>query len=930
MADSEDYQRFNDVRIPVNIEDEMRTSYLDYAMSVIIGRALPDVRDGLKPVHRRILYGMYEQGNTAGRAYKKSARIVGDVMGKYHPHGDQSIYDSVVRMAQDFSMRYRLVDGQGNFGSIDGDNPAAMRYTEVRLTRLAEELMRDDIDKETIDWQPNYDGNEREPSVLPAKYPNLLVNGSSGIAVGMATNIPPHNLGEVIDACLMMIDNPRSTVAELMTVLPGPDFPTAGFIHGYEGIKQAYETGRGIIQVRARTIIEESKKQDKQQIVVTQIPYMTNKARLLEKIAELVKDKRIEGISDLRDESDRDGIRVVIELKRGELAEVVLNHLYKNTQMQTTFGIIFLAIVNNKPEVMDLATIIRNFIEHRKEIVVRRTRFELRKAQERAHILEGLVKALDVLDELIALIRASATPGEAKSDMISRWQFSDVQAQAILDMRLQRLTGLERDKIINEYNEILAVIGRLKEILASERLVLEIISGELRGIREAYGDKRRTEIIAESLDISIEDMIADEDMVITVSRGGYIKRSPLSLYRAQRRGGKGRIGMQTKEEDIVEHLFVASAHSYVMVFTDRGRLYWIKVHALPEVGPNARGKAIVNLLSVEPNESVRALLTVKDFTEAKYVVMTTRAGRIKKTPLAAFSNVRTTGIIAIDINEGDDLYAVKLANDHNEVFIGTHNGMAIRFHLSDVRQMGRGAAGVKAITLRNEDHVVEMDILPESPEGRVRADRNAALAVASEDLELDGEVTEIEPLDVAESVEPEAAAEISEPSDEEEEALIVEADESVGQILTVTERGFGKRTPISAYRLTRRGAMGVTNIRVNEKNGKVAGIAYVFADEQLLLITEQGMLIRVACSDIRSIGRTTQGVRIINIDEDDRVVGAVKVIDRGEDEPLPDDAEAAALESSADGDEGVLSADAIVDEEPLPAEPPPDDDDLIH
>src|SRR5688500_2673025 len=701
-----------EVHFPVDIEEEMKRSYLDYAMSVIIGRALPDVRDGLKPVHRRVLYGMSDAGNRAGRAYKKSARIVGDVMGKYHPHGDAAIYDTVVRLAQDFSMRYELVDGQGNFGSIDGDNPAAMRYTEVRLTRLAEELLRDDIDKDTVDWVPNYDGTEREPSVLPAKFPNLLVNGSSGIAVGMATNIPPHNLGEVIDACLMMIENPGTTYKELMTVMPGPDFPTAGFIHGLAGIRQAYETGRGIIQLRARAITETTKKGDRQQIVVTEIPYMTNKARLIEKIAELVRDKRIDGISDLRDESDREGIRIVVELKRDAIAEIVLNHLYRNTQMQTTFGIIFLAIVNNRPEIMPLPTILRHFIEHRKEIVVRRTRFDLRKAEERAHVLEGLVRALDVLDELITLIRASRTGQEAKEGMIARWQFSDIQAQAILEMRLQRLTGLEREKLIAEYQEILATIARLKEILASEKLVLEIISNELREIKEAYNDKRRTEIIPDTNEISIEDLVADEDMVITVSRGGYIKRSPLSLYRAQNRGGKGRIGMQTKEEDIVEHLFVASTHAYVLVFTDRGRMYWLKVHAIPEVASNARGKAIVNLLPVEQNENVRALLTTRDFSEGKYVVMATRGGKIKKTELAAFSNVRASGIIAIDINEGDDLYAVRLSDGSSDIFVGKAGGRVIRFNESDVRPMGRGAAGVRAVGLREGDHVVEMDVLP--------------------------------------------------------------------------------------------------------------------------------------------------------------------------------------------------------------------------
>jgi DNA gyrase subunit A len=838
--DTNDYQNFNDARVPVNIEDEMRKSYLDYAMSVIIGRALPDVRDGLKPVHRRILFGMYEQGNTAGKAYKKSARIVGDVMGKYHPHGDSAIYDSVVRMAQEFSMRYRLVDGQGNFGSLDGDNPAAMRYTEVRLTRLAEELLRDDIDKETVEWVPNYDGTEREPSVLPAKFPNLLVNGSSGIAVGMATNIPPHNLGEVIDACLLMIDNPAVQVKDLMAVMPGPDFPTAGFIHGREGIYQAYKTGRGIIQVRARAGIETSKKNDKQMIVVTEIPYMTNKARLLEKIAELVKEKKIEGISDLRDESDRDGIRIVMELKRAEVPEVVLANLYRNTQMQTTFGIIFLAIVNNKPEVMDLPTLLRHFIEHRKEIVVRRTRYDLRKAEERAHILEGLVKALDVIEELIALIRGSRTPQEAKSGLVERWQFSEVQAQAILDMRLQRLTGLEREKILAEYQEVQALIRSLREILGSEELVLGIISDELHAIKEQYGDVRRTEIVAESSDITIEDMIADEDMVITVSRGGYIKRSPLSLYRSQRRGGKGRIGMQTKEEDIVEHLFVASAHSYILVFTDRGRLYWLKVHQIPEVGSNARGKAIVNLLQVEAGESVRALLTSKDFSEGKYVVMVTRAGKIKKTELAAFSNVRQTGIIAIDINEGDDLYSVRLSDGGSEIFIGTHDGRAIRFRETDVRPMGRGAAGVRGITLREGDYVIEMDVLP----------------AGSEAVTEDADEPEVE---------------------SEEEVL---AADSRGYILTVTEKGFGKRSPVSSYRLTNRGARGVTNIRVTDKNGKVAGIAHVNGDEQILVITEQGMMIRTNVADMRSMGRNTQGVRVINIDENDRVVATIKLMER--------------------------------------------------
>jgi len=699
--------------------------------------------------------------------------------------------------------------------------------------------MRDDIDKETVDWVPNYDGTEREPSVLPAKFPNLLVNGSSGIAVGMATNIPPHNLGEVIDACLMMIENPKVTWKELMTVLPGPDFPTGGFIHGLDGIRQAYETGRGIIQVRARAGVETSKKNDKQQIVVTEVPYMTNKARLLEKISEMVKEKRLEGIADMRDESSREGIRIVIELKRGEVPEVVLNNLYRNTQMQTTFGIIFLAIVNNKPEVMDLPTILRHFVEHRKEIVVRRTRYELRKAEERAHILEGLVKALDHLDAVIALIRGSKTPPEAKEGLVSQFAFTEVQAQAILEMRLQRLTGLEREKIVAEYNEVLDTIRKLKEILGSEQLVLKIISDELHEIKAAYGDARRTEIIPETNEISIEDMIADEDMVITVSRGGYIKRSPLSLYRAQRRGGKGRIGMQTKEEDIVEHLFVASTHAYILVFSDRGRLYWLKVHQIHEVASNARGKAIVNLLPVESGESVRALLTTRDFSEGKYVVMATRAGKIKKTELGAFSNVRATGIIAIDIAEGDDLYAVRLSDGNSDIFVGKAGGRVIRFNEGEVRPMGRGAGGVRAVELRQDDHVVEMDVLPAG-----------AIVEGDEEPETD-ETADVAP-------------------------------DSSGYIFTVTANGYGKRTPVSKYPTKHRGGMGVIDIKTGERNGEVAGMAVVFEEDQVLLITEQGMILRVPVSSIPIRGRNILGVRIVRVEENDRVVAAIKLMEKEE------------------------------------------------
>jgi DNA gyrase subunit A len=818
-----------DRTVRVSIEDEMRESYLDYAMSVIIGRALPDVRDGLKPVHRRILYGMYEQGNTAGKAYKKSARIVGDVMGKFHPHGDSAIYDSVVRMAQTFAMRHPLVDGQGNFGSVDGDNAAAMRYTEVRLTRLAEELMRDDIDKETIDWVPNYDGSMVEPVVLPAKFPNLLVNGSSGIAVGMATNIPPHNLGEVIDACQVLIANPDATLDDLMEVLPGPDFPTAGFIHGMDGIRQAYETGRGSIQIRARASIEHPEKEGQRAaIIVTEIPYMQNKARLIEKIADLVNDKKLEGVADIRDESDRDGIRIVIELKRNEVPEVILNHLYKNTQMQTSFGINIVAIVENQPRVLDLRSMLTYFLEHRKEVVIRRTRFELRKAEERAHILEGLVRALDQLDAVIELIRASGSPDEARSGLVATFQLSAVQAQAILDMRLQRLTGLERDKIVQEYEETLATIRRLKEVLSSEILVLDIISEELRQIRDQYFDPRRTEIIPETHDITIEDMIAEEDMVITVSRGGYVKRSPLSLYRAQRRGGKGRTGMATKEEDIVEHLFVASTHAYMLVFTDQGRVYWIKVHMLPSVGPNARGKAIVNLLELQKDENVRALLTVRRFDDAENVVMVTRQGRIKKTPLAAYSNPRTSGIIAISLNEGDDLHGVQLSDGNSEIFIGTYQGKAIRFRESDARPMGRTAAGVRGIRVRESDHVVDMSVL-----GR----------------------------------------------------------EAPGQILTITERGYGKRTPVSDYRLQGRGGNGVINVRTTEKNGRVSGFLYVEEGDEVLLISQNGKLIRTDSSSIRSTGRASQGVKVLDLEDDDRIVGAVKLVER-EVEEAAEEAEA--------------------------------------
>jgi DNA gyrase subunit A len=805
--------------IPVDIEDEMKRSYLDYAMSVIIGRALPDVRDGLKPVHRRVIYGMWESGNRSDRAYKKSARIVGDVMGKYHPHGDTAIYDTVVRMAQDFAMRYPLVDGQGNFGSIDGDNPAAMRYTEVRLTRLAEEMIREDIDKETVEWVPNYDGSEREPAVLPARVPNLLVNGATGIAVGMATNIPPHNLGEVIDALGLMIEKPEVTLRELMAVLPGPDFPTAGFIHGLAGIHSAYSTGRGIIQVRARAEIETSARADRQAIVITEIPYQVNKKRLIERIAELVREKKIDGVADLRDESDRDGIRIVVEVKRGEVPEVVLNSLYKMTQMQTTFGIILLAIVDNQPKVMTLPELLLHFLNHRKTVIIRRTRYDLRKAEERAHVLEGILKALDHLDEVITTIRASRTPAEARERLMGGFALSEVQAQAILEMRLQRLTGLEREKVVEEYRELMALIERLRAILGSDHLVLAEIRRELAELRAAFGDRRRTEIIPETQDISIEDMIADEDMVITVTRSGYVKRSPLALYRAQHRGGKGRTGMVTKEDDFVEHLYVASAHSYVLVFTESGRMHWLKVHEIPETGAAARGKAIVNLLNLEPHERLATTVAVRAFRDDRHLLFATANGTVKKTELSAYANPRLGGIIGINLDEGDRLLAVRETDGTKEVLLATARGFAIRFAESDVRPTGRATYGVRGISLRKGDRVVGAAIL-----------------------------------------EPE------------------------GEVLSVTANGFGKRTPVPEYRLQSRGGLGIINLRVSDKTGEVISAKHVTAGEGLMLITQAGMIIRIAVAGVRLVGRSTQGVKLMDLDPEDRLVAVAKLAEEEEPE----------------------------------------------
>jgi len=811
---------------PVNIEDEMKRSYMDYAMSVIIGRALPDARDGLKPAHRRVLYGMKTMGLSATRGYRKCAKIVGEVMGNFHPHGDQSIYDTLVRMAQEFNMRYLLVDGQGNFGSVDGDPPAAMRYTEARLEALADEMMAD-LDKETVDFVPNYDETTEEPTVLPAPFPNLLVNGSAGIAVGMATNVPPHNLAEVIDGCIWVIDHthlaPPETVIsrgekvkQLIRLIPGPDFPTGGFIVGRGGLVQAYMTGRGSILMRARSSIETNKKGDKVSIVFTEIPYQINKAKLIERIADLVREKTIEGIGDLRDESDREGMRIVVELKRGEVPEVVLNNLYKHTPLQTSFGIIMLAIVEGRPKVLDLLELVESFVDFRREVVRRRTEFELRKAEARHHILEGLKIALDHLDAVIALIRGSKTVPEARGGLVASFGLSSVQAQAILDMQLQRLTGLERQKVLDELAELLQTIERLRAILASERLLMQMVVDELREVKTKYADARRTEIIeGESGDLSVEDLIAEEDMAITVSNTGYIKRTAISTYRNQRRGGKGRIGMRTRDEDFVNHLFVASTHAYIMIFSDRGRAYWLKVHEIPDVGPGGKGKSIANLVSMEEGERIAAMLAVKEFEDDKFVVMGTRQGVVKKTALSAFSNPRAGGIIAIGVEDGDAVITAQVSDGQGEIFIGTRLGMAIRFEESDVRPMGRTAYGVRGISLREGDYVVAMEVVGTG-----------------------------------------------------------------GTLLTVTEQGYGKRTEIDEYRVQSRGGVGVINISATDRNGQVVGIAYVQEGDELLIISQQGMILRMQTNDVRAIGRATQGVKLIDLEAEDKVVSIAKLAER--------------------------------------------------
>lgn len=811
-------------KIPVNIEDELRKSYMDYAMSVIIGRALPDVRDGLKPVHRRVLFAMHELSNDYNKPYKKSARVVGDVIGKFHPHGDTAVYDTIVRLAQDFSMRYPLVDGQGNFGSLDGDSAAAMRYTEIRMARLAHELLAD-LDKETVDFGPNYDDSLQEPLVFPAKFPNLLVNGSEGIAVGMATKIPPHNLGEVIDALVAIIDDPTLHIDELTALIPGPDFPTAGFILGREGIRQAYETGRGIIQMRARVLVEKDRRTGRERIVVTEIPYQVNKARLIEKIAELVKDRKLEGISDLRDESDRDGIRVVVELKKETIPQVTINQLYKMTPMQSSFGIIMLAIVNGQPRVLTLREVLDRFLDHRKDVVIRRCIFELRKAEERAHILEGFKIALDNLDEVIAIIKGAANPREAKEGLIARFGFSERQAQAILDLRLHRLTGMEREKILAEYRDILAIIERLKEILASEVEIFNIIKQELTDIRERFSNPRRTEIIGQVGELSLEDLIVDEDMVVTVSHAGYIKRNAVSLYRAQRRGGKGSTGMRPKEEDFVEQLFVASTHAYILVFTDAGKVYWLKVHEIPQGGRASRGKAIVNLLQLASGETVTSILAVKDFSEGKFIVTATKNGIVKKTDLMAYANPRAGGIIALTIDEGDRLVSTRLTDGSMDLLLASRNGQAIRFSEAEARPMGRTSRGVRGMQLEAGDEVIGMEVV---------------------------------------------------------------SDTTAATLVTVTENGYGKRTSLDEYRQQGRGGKGIITIKTSDRNGKVVDIKLINDDYDLMFITDGGKVLRTRVGDLSIIGRNTQGVRLMVLESGERIVAVAKLAEKDEEISLDD------------------------------------------
>ncbi len=798
--------------LPISIEEEMRASYLDYAMSVIIGRALPDVKDGLKPVQRRILYAMYREGLTPGRRYSKSAGVVGEVLKKYHPHGDSAVYDAMVRLAQDFNLRHPLVDGQGNFGSIDGDPAAAYRYTEARLAKIAEELLAD-IDKDTVDFVDNFDGTTQEPAVLPSRIPNLLVNGAAGIAVGMATNIPPHNLGEVVDSLIILLENPKAKLEELMQFVKGPDFPTGGVIHGTKGIEEAYRNGRGIVRIRAKARIEVDAKGG-QTIIVTELPYQVNKSALIKKMAELVRSKRISGISEIRDESDRDGIRVVIELKRGEVAQVVLNNLYKYTQLENTFGINMVTLVDNQPHVLGLRRILNYFVGHRRDVVVRRTRFELGKAEARAHILEGLKKALDHLDEVIALIKGSESPEEARQGLMGGYGLSEVQAQAILDMKLQRLTGLERGKIVSEYEETLKEIERLKAILGSEALVNQIIRDELLEVKKKYADERRTEITAETDEITIEDMITEEDMVITVSHNGYIKRNPLSAYRSQHRGGKGLTGMQTREEDFVEALFIGSTHDYMLFFTNKGRVYWQKIYQIPEAGRAAKGKAIVNLLPLSEGEKLATALPIKSFEEGNLVFFT-RKGVVKKTALKEYSRPRASGIVAITLEEGDELICVRITDGTSDLIIGTRKGQSIRFNEEDVRSIGRAGKGVIGIRLTKGDEVVSAD---------VARDRTV--------------------------------------------------------LLTITERGLGKRTKIENYPVQGRGGKGVISIKLTERGGKAVGLIQVSDDDEVVMMSNAGKVIRMRAGDISLLGRATQGVKLMDVNHEDRVVSIGRVAER--------------------------------------------------
>ncbi len=839
--------------LPISLEEEMRHSYLDYAMSVIVGRALPDARDGLKPVHRRVLFAMHELGNDWNKAYKKSARIVGDVIGKYHPHGDTAVYDTIVRMAQDFSLRYMLVDGQGNFGSVDGDNAAAMRYTEVRMAKIGHELLFD-IDKETVDFGPNYDGSEQEPLILPARIPNLLINGSSGIAVGMATNIPPHNLNEVVNACLALLADPSLDIEELIKIIPAPDFPTAGLIYGISGVRDGYLTGRGRVVMRGRTHIEELPN-GKQSIIVDELPYQVNKRTLLEKIAELVNEKKIEGISHIQDESDKSGMRVVIDLKRGEMPDVVLNNLYKQTQLQDTFGMNMVALVDGRPRLLNLKQLLDCFLSHRREVITRRTVFELRRARERGHILEGLAVALSNVDDVIALIKAAPTPAEAKRGLMERtwhstlvqemlarsnaeasrpnglalefglsangYRLSDVQAQAILELRLQRLTGLEQDKIVSEYKEVMAVIADLLDILARPERITQIIGDELTAIKAQFGDNRRSEIIVSAQDINIEDLITPQDMVVTLSHGGYIKRQPLDDYKAQKRGGRGKQAAAIKEDDFVDHLFVANTHDYILCFSNRGRVYWLKVYEVPEGTRASRGKPVVNLFPLFENEKITAVLPIKEFDENHFVFMSTTLGTVKKTPLNAFANPRKAGIIAVGLDDGDHLIGVAITGGHSDVMLFSDAGKAVRFDENDVRAMGREARGVRGMMLEDGQTVISMLV----------------------------------------------------------------ADSENYSVLTATENGFGKRTPIAEYTRHGRGTKGMIAIQTSERNGKVVGAVLVQAGastDEIMLISTGGVLIRTPVTDIREMSRATQGVTLINLDDGTKLAGIEKVIETEE------------------------------------------------